>query len=129
MALQPDMQRSSFYTAEDGVHLALGTDAHVRNHGSGDCPLLLRSLFAGNNHLVEIPDPNDLSKIKIRTQAGADVGIVWTQRPDELLMKCAGGTPSVSTPQPLVPCAPFVGCLDCRIYYGCDHYVPLPIGA
>jgi hypothetical protein len=103
MALQPNMQRSSFYTVEDGVYLARGIEAHVFNHGSGDVPLLLRSQFAGNNQLVEIHDPDDLSKFNIRTQAGADVGIVWTQRPDELLMKCAGGTPSVSTVQPLIP--------------------------
>ena len=103
MALQPNMQRSRFYTAEDGVYLALGTEAHVFNHGSGDFPALLRSLFAGNAQLVEIHDPDDLSKFNIRTQAGADVGIVWTQRPDELLMKCAGGTSSVSTVQPLIP--------------------------
>ena len=103
MALQPNMQRSSFSTAEDGVYLALGTEAHVRNHGSGDVPLLLRSLFAGNNDLVEIHDPDDLSKFNIRTQSGADVGIVWKKRPDELLMKCVGGTPSVSTTEPLIP--------------------------
>ena len=94
---QPDMQRSSFYTVEDGVFLARGIEAHVFNHGSGDVPLFLRSQFAGNNQLVEIQDPENLSKVNIRTQAGADVGIVWTQRPDELLIKCAGGTPSVST--------------------------------
>ena len=103
MALQPDMQRSSVYTVEDGVYLARGIEAHVFNHGSGDVPLLLRSQFAGNNQLVEIHDPENLSQVNIRTQAGADVGIVWTQRPDELLMKCAGGTPSVSTVQPLIP--------------------------
>ena len=94
---QPDMQRSSFYTVEDGVFLARGIEAHVFNHGSGDVPLFLRSQFAGNNQLVEIQDPENLSKVNIRTQAGADVGIVWTQRPDELLIKCAGGTPSVRT--------------------------------
>jgi hypothetical protein len=103
MELQPNMQRSSFYTAEDGVYLARGIEAHVFNHGSGDVPLLLRSQFAGNNQLVEIHDPDNLSKVNIRTQAGADVGIVWTQRPDELLMKCAGGTPSVSTTEPRTP--------------------------
>jgi hypothetical protein len=103
MALQPNMQRSSFYTVEDGVYLARGIEAHVFNHGSGDVPLLLRSQFAGNNQLVEIHDPENLSKVNIRTQAGADVGIVWTQRPDELLIKCAGGTPSVSTTEPLIP--------------------------
>ena len=99
---QPDMQRSSFYTVEDGVFLARGIEAHVFNHGSGDVPLFLRSQFAGNNQLVEIQDPENLSKVNIRTQAGADVGIVWTQRPDELLIKCAGGTPSVSTNEPLI---------------------------
>ena len=100
---QPDMQRSSFYTVEDGVFLARGIEAHVFNHGSGDVPLFLRSQFAGNNQLVEIQDPENLSKVNIRTQAGADVGIVWTQRPDELLIKCAGGTPSVSATEPLIP--------------------------
>ena len=100
---QPDMQRSSLSTAEDGVFLARGTEVHVRNHGAGDVPLLLRSQFAGNNQMVEIQDPENLSKVNIRTQAGADVGIVWTQRPDELLIKCAGGTPSVSTTEPLIP--------------------------
>ena len=45
------MQRSSFYTVEDGVYLARGIEAHVFNHGSGDVPLLLRSQFAGNNQL------------------------------------------------------------------------------
>ena len=94
---QPDMQHSSLSTAEDGVFLARGTEVHVRNHGSGDVPLLLRSQFANNNQMVEIQDPENLSKVNIRTQAGADVGIVWTQRPDELLIKCAGGTPSVRT--------------------------------
>ena len=97
------MQRSSFYTVEDGVYLARGIEAHVFNHGSGDVPLLLRSQFAGNNQLVEIHDPDDLSKFNIRTQAGADVGIVWTQRPDELLIKCAGGTQSVSPTEPQIP--------------------------
>ena len=100
---QPDMQRSSFYTVEDGVFLARGIEAHVFNHGSGDVPLFLSSQFAGNNQLVEIQDPENLSKVNSRTQAGADVGIVWTQRPDELLIKCAGGTPSVSTTEPLIP--------------------------
>jgi hypothetical protein len=106
MALQPNMQRSSFYTAEDGVYLALGTEAHVFNHGSGDFPALLRHLFAGNDQLVEIHDPDDLSKFNIRTQAGADVGIVWTPRPNEILMKCSGGTPSVRTAEPLMSLRP-----------------------
>jgi hypothetical protein len=75
---------------------------HIVNHGSGDCPALLRNLFAGNNQLVEVHGP-DVTKIKIRTHTGADVGTVWMQRPNEILMKCAGGTPSVSKKAAFVP--------------------------
>ena len=89
------MHNSTLKTIQDEMAFALGIDVHVVNHGSGDCPALLRNVFAGDNQLVEVHGP-DLTKFNIRTQAGADVGIVWTQRPNEILMKCAGGTPSVS---------------------------------
>ena len=106
MAVQPDLHNSRLQTIENGVYFALGTDVHVFNHGSGDFPALLRHLFAGNDQLVEVHDPDDLSKFNIRTQAGADVGIVWTPRPNEILMKCSGGTPSVRTAEPLMSLRP-----------------------
>ena len=94
MAAQPVLPNSTLKTIENEEAFARGIDLHVFNHGSGDFPALLRNVFPGNDQLVEVHGP-DLSKFNIQTQAGADVGIVWTQRPNEILMKCAGGTPSV----------------------------------
>ena len=68
MAVQPDLHNSRLQTIKNGVYFALGTDVHVFNHGSGDFPALLRHLFAGNDQLVEVHDPDDLSKFNIRTQ-------------------------------------------------------------
>jgi hypothetical protein len=95
MAVQHVLRNSVLKTIEDEMAFALGTDLHIVDHGAGDCPVLLRHLFAGNNQLVEVHGP-DVTKMNIQTQGLADVGIVWMQRPNEILLKCAGGTPSVS---------------------------------
>jgi hypothetical protein len=73
----------------------IGTDVHIVNRGSGDCPILLRNAFAGNNQLVEYGQGSNVTRINIQTQALAEVGNVWLGRPNEILLKCAGGTPSV----------------------------------
>ena len=131
MAAQPALHNSTLKTIENEMAFALGIDVHIVNHGSGDCPALLRNLFAGNNQLVEVHGP-DLTKFNIRTQAGADVGIVWTQRPNEILMKCAGGTPSVRK-KAIVPlcslCAPFCFCIDAACVLGLKCLCLLILGA
>ena len=89
------MVNSVLKTIEDEMAFAFGTDVHIVNHGAGDCPVLLRNVFASNNMLVEAGHGPNMTKINIQTQGLADVGIVWMQRPNEILLKCAGGTPSV----------------------------------
>ena len=90
------MVNSVLKTIEDEMAFAFGTDVHIVNHGAGDCPVLLRNVFASNNLLVEAGHGPNVTKINIQTQGLADVGIVWMQSPNEILLKCAGGTPSVS---------------------------------
>jgi hypothetical protein len=127
MAAQPALHNSTFKTIENEEAFARGIDLHVFNHGSGDFPALLRNVFPGNDQLVEIRGP-DLTKFNIKTQAGANVGIVWTQRPNEILMKCAGGTPSVRKKATFVPLLPLCDALflyRCNLCTGHEMSVPL----
>ena len=95
MALQPDLAHSVLKAIENGVPFGQRTDMQFVDHGNGIVPVLLRDAFPGDHLLVERGHGPGVEKINIPTQDFADIVIVWLQRPNEILLKCAGTTPSV----------------------------------
>ena len=90
------MPNCTLYTIEDGIAFGLGADVRIVNHGAGDVPIMMRNTFANNHLLVESGHGPTVQKINIQTPGLAHVGIVWLERPNEILLECVGGTPSVS---------------------------------
>ena len=96
MAAQPNLANTTVHSIEDGQAFCAGVDVRIVNHGSGDVPVLFRNTYAHDHLLVELGHGPTAEKINIQTPGLADVGIVWLGRPNEILLKCVGGTPSVS---------------------------------
>ena len=96
MAAQPNLANTTVHSIEDGQAFCAGVDVRIVNHGSGDVPVLFRNTYAHDHLLVELGHGPTAEKINIQTPGLADVGIVWLGRPNEILLKFVGGTPSVS---------------------------------